>query len=217
MIITPKQIRAARAILDWTAKDLANRVRMSPATVSMIENEQTDGSIASLTAIRDALMSAGIEFLDGNGLRQRSTGVVTFEGRDGFAAFRQDVLALVRTQPCEICVSNVDERNFAYWGEGDINASYYAEMEKIKTYSFRILIKEGDNHFTASNYATYKALPSDLFGEIPFYIYGHKVAIVSFENNEFNAFVINHPSISAFYRRQFDFLWGKAKALKVKK
>lgn len=217
MLVSPKQIRAARALLNWTAKDLASRVRMSPATVSMIENEQTDGSIASITAIYDAFTRAGIEFLDGNGLRQKGNTITTYQGNDGFTDFLMDVLSSVQSGPTEICVSNVDEREFDKWGTPQDNEHYRQEMAKIDTYTFRILVREGDTHFTASKYAEYRWLPYDLFGEISFYTYGDKTAIISFEDNDFNAFVLSHPRITAFYKKEFNRLWASSKEAKVKK
>lgn len=217
MLISPKQIRAARAILDWTAKDLASRVRMSPATVSMIENEQMDGSVATLTAIHAAFDRAGIEFLDGNGLRQKTNAITTYQGHEGFSAFLMDVLATAQSGPTEICVSNVNEREFDKWGTPEGNELYRKEMSKIDTYTFRILVQEGDTHFTATKYAEYRWLPYDLFGEISFYTYGDKTAIISFEDNDFNAFVLGHPRVTAFYKKEFNRLWANSKEAKAKK
>ena len=67
--ITGAQIRAARALLRWSAKELAKAAGIGVATVSRAEVEDGSTSLtsANLTAIRRACETAGIEFIDENG------------------------------------------------------------------------------------------------------------------------------------------------------
>jgi transcriptional regulator with XRE-family HTH domain len=67
--LTSAQIRAARALIRWTAEDLARETALSVTTVRRAELTE---SVTSLThandrAIRRALETAGIEFIDENG------------------------------------------------------------------------------------------------------------------------------------------------------
>lgn len=63
--ITGVQIRAARAVLRWSAKDLAKAAKIGVATVSRAEVE--DGiprlTAANLKAIQTALEATGIVFI----------------------------------------------------------------------------------------------------------------------------------------------------------
>lgn len=67
--ITGAQMRAARALVRWSAKDLANAASVGVATVRRAES--ADGvpstTIANRKAIRNALELAGIEFIPENG------------------------------------------------------------------------------------------------------------------------------------------------------
>ncbi|APO76967.1 transcriptional regulator protein (plasmid) [Rhizobium etli 8C-3] len=67
--ITGAQIRAARALIRWNAKELAKAAGIGVATVSRAEIEDGTTSLtnANLKAIRLALEAAGIEFLPENG------------------------------------------------------------------------------------------------------------------------------------------------------
>lgn len=59
---SPAQVRAARALLDWSQQELAARsgvVRRTVASYEIGDDRVTDASIAKMT---DALMDAGIEF-----------------------------------------------------------------------------------------------------------------------------------------------------------
>ncbi|CDX20670.1 conserved hypothetical protein [Mesorhizobium sp. ORS 3324] len=67
--ITGAQIRAARALVRWSAEDLAVAASVGVATVRRAEAE--DGvpptTVANRKAIRSALETAGIEFIPENG------------------------------------------------------------------------------------------------------------------------------------------------------
>lgn len=67
--ITGAQIRAARALLRWTAEDLAKSVGVGIMTVRRAEAEDGQPSItvANLKLIRITLEDAGIEFIPENG------------------------------------------------------------------------------------------------------------------------------------------------------
>ncbi|WP_306030733.1 transcriptional regulator [Stappia sp. MMSF_3263] len=67
--MTGAQIRAARALIRWSARDLASAANIGIATVRRAEAE--DGlpttTTANLRAIRFSLEAAGVEFLPENG------------------------------------------------------------------------------------------------------------------------------------------------------
>nr|WP_043617722.1 transcriptional regulator [Ensifer sp. ZNC0028] len=67
--LTGAQIRAARALLRWSAKELAREAAVGVATVSRAEVEDGTTSLtsANLNAIRQALENAGIDFIAENG------------------------------------------------------------------------------------------------------------------------------------------------------
>jgi len=64
-MISTGQVRAARALLRWSAQDLADASGVGVATIRRMEvvNGVPTGQIRSLVAIQSALESAGIEFI----------------------------------------------------------------------------------------------------------------------------------------------------------
>lgn len=64
-MLTVQQIRAARAALRWSIKDLSDASSVSVRTIKMIEAraENPQGRNATVESIRNALESAGIEFI----------------------------------------------------------------------------------------------------------------------------------------------------------
>ena len=79
-MISTGQIRAARALLRWTAQELAEAAGIGVATIRRMEviDGVPDGQVKTLSAIQDALERAGIEFVgspsDAPGVRLRGKG-----------------------------------------------------------------------------------------------------------------------------------------------
>jgi hypothetical protein len=77
--LTSAQIRAARALLRWTAEELARRSLLSVATIRRAEltDGETSLTAANDLAVRRVLEDAGVEFIDedggGPGLRLRKS------------------------------------------------------------------------------------------------------------------------------------------------
>ena|SRR5437763_16015822 len=71
-MITPDQIRAARALLRLDQRELAQRAHVSLATLRRVESgaEKPRASLRAVAAIQQALETAGAEFID-NGVRCR--------------------------------------------------------------------------------------------------------------------------------------------------
>jgi len=72
-MITPRQTRAARAMVGWSRQDLADRALVSLSTVRRIEEGGSDIRVSSLESVRKALEAAGVEFSNrgDNGVRMK--------------------------------------------------------------------------------------------------------------------------------------------------
>jgi transcriptional regulator with XRE-family HTH domain len=67
--LSSAQIRAARALLRWSAEDLARASLLSVATIRRAELSKNDTSMtaANDVTVRRTLESAGVVFIDENG------------------------------------------------------------------------------------------------------------------------------------------------------
>jgi predicted transcriptional regulator len=76
VMITPRQIRAARALLGWSQQQLADKAIVSLNAVTRLEKGKVDSRVSTIAAIERTLSRAGVEFLPagekGEGVRMKS-------------------------------------------------------------------------------------------------------------------------------------------------
>ena len=63
-MLTPDQLRAARALVDWTREELTAKSGVSRNTGNGLERDGTDPKLSTLHKWRRAFEAAGIEFID---------------------------------------------------------------------------------------------------------------------------------------------------------
>lgn len=68
-ILTPAQLRAARAMLGWSARILAEEAGVHITTVQRLERdgEAVRGNVSTLNKIQQAVEAGGVQFLDAKG------------------------------------------------------------------------------------------------------------------------------------------------------
>jgi len=74
-VITPAQIRAARALIGWTQTDLAQASGVSEIAIKNLERGATDPRVSTVNNIQAAFDRAGIIFLDPGDTRDGGRGV----------------------------------------------------------------------------------------------------------------------------------------------
>jgi transcriptional regulator with XRE-family HTH domain len=65
-MLDPAQLRAARALLDWSRQDLADRSSTARETVQAFEARGSNPKRSTMLAWERALRKAGIVFIDGD-------------------------------------------------------------------------------------------------------------------------------------------------------
>lgn len=65
--MTPEQCRAARALVNLSQDDLAERSGIAVSTIIPFEKDQRTPRQGTVAAIRQALEAAGVEFIPENG------------------------------------------------------------------------------------------------------------------------------------------------------
>ena len=93
---TIEQIRAARALLDWSQSDLADHAGLSQTGIARIENGTNQPNSSTLNKIKAAFENADIEFLGPSGLRKKTGEIKTYRGMEGFRTFMNDVYETIK-------------------------------------------------------------------------------------------------------------------------
>ncbi len=224
-MITAAQLRAARGLLDWSRSELSKASKVSQETIKNIEHGVFRPQETTEEAIIRAFAAQGVEFVEANGVRQVRDSVIRLEGRDGFKRFVDSVYEVVRLPYSPekenklVCISNVDEALFAE-SLGDYLSSHIRRMNEIKDLRFKVLVKytAGSPRIAEareSQYRECRQLQGDFNGNVPFYVYGDKLAILIFEKEqEPQIVIISSPLVAKAYREQFNIMWSSAKPLK---
>ncbi len=206
------QIRAARALLNWTQSDLARAAKLSLAAVNNLERDASNPRLNTLVKIQAALETHGVEFQQGPGVRLRGEvfNITTIDRGDIYAQFLNDILTTCLTQQCrESYYINMNDADLAATSPIAF-AQYARDLQKYDLHE-RVLVEAGDTQmmFPPSN-TRYRWLPKALFGVAPFALYGNKLALILW-GPPTRAVIIENPSVAASYAKQFEFFWAQAK------
>ncbi|MEM6811687.1 MAG: helix-turn-helix transcriptional regulator [Pseudomonadota bacterium] len=211
-MITPTQMRAARAMLDVSQGHVAEFLGIAANTLSKIESGQSDISMSRNAEIQRFYEREGIAFTDNDGVRWAKNEVVTYSGRSGFLDFMDDVYRTMSSGGGEILVNNVDEKEFLKWG-ADEAENHIERMNAVKDLSSKILIEEGNTDTVNATYIEYRQISKEKFGEIPLYIFQNKTALIVFSEEDVEIYVIDQPQVTTFFRKRFMNSWDQAKKI----
>lgn len=214
IMITGKQIRAARVLLDWDAEDLAHYAGVNRETIFNIERGTVQARPSTLEKIVRAFNDHRVEFLDDQGVRYRSEDVVVLNGKTGLRRFFDLVFAHVQIAGGVIRQNGIEEKLFDKYG-GDVTLFHRTRMAPLvqarKDIFVRAILAAGDMNFVCTNYASYKWHPQTAPDPIPYYLFGETVGIFSFAGDQAPKIVmITSPVISQAYIKQFDQTWEMA-------
>ncbi len=204
MTITADQIRAARALKNWSQSDLASRVEMATPSIGNIEAGKHAPTRQTQEAIREVFEDAGVEFIEG-GVRKKQDLIQIFEGNDCYLRLLDDVFLKLEPIGGEVLFSSSDERR-----------SSISVIEKLKSIrrsgiKMRTLVRMNDSHLMGS-LEEYRWMPEETYVESDVkVIYDNTTAYaVTWKDNP-KVIIIRDEMIANEARRMFEFLWKQGK------
>jgi len=211
-MIALEQIRAARALLNWSQTDLAKATGLSLNALSNLEKGQSTPRVDTLVLVQTALERAGVEFLSGMGVRLKGEvfEMEKIEGDNLIAKQLDDMLThLHETGQREILYNGLDNTRFASADPGmiDVYMGYFRKFKDLGIVQ-KVLLLEGDMNFVAPD-NHYRWISRDLFGEIPYGVYGDTTSIFLWGPPQ-RLVQLRNAAIAETFRRQFYLLWDKA-------
>lgn len=205
-MIDYRQIRAARALLNWSQSDLACASGLATSSVKNIESQNGSARKETLDQIFDAFDHNGIEFVPGHGVRMKNHIVSVHDDKRATTALLDDIYThVLSAQPREVCILGLDE-GFSVETDGLLLLASHIERLTKAGIRERILICEGDTRFLNAP-DSYRWLPRQYFTRnAPIYIYGDRVAIHSGSLRRRTVIIEARP-LAQHMRMLFDLLW----------
>lgn len=211
--VRARQMKAARALLDWSQEDLANACGLSVATVRKLELGYISPRSKTVNCIRQALENAGLEFLDPDGVRHRPEEIKVYQGHEGICAFFDDVYETMRKKPGDVVVVTVDEDPFTE-NLKDYRFVHYERMIAVKDQVSVKCILTDNPYSMPAEYCEYRWISKSYVDSVPFYVYDDKYAIFVFDADPCPRItVIQSRTVADAFRRQFYSMWDKASPL----
>lgn len=210
-MITPTQMRAARAMLDISQGVVAEHLGIAANTLSKIESGQSDVSVSRNGEIQKFYEREGIAFTENDGVKWSKEEILIYDGPHQFVEFIDDIYETAKTVGGEFCLFNAKPENWILlMGEEKYN-SHAKRMEalgdKVKV---KITTKEGNQNFISKAFAEYRWVPEEMFNSKSFYAYGNKIAFMNFDREDIEksrVLVLKHEEFSNGFRTLFNIAW----------
>jgi transcriptional regulator with XRE-family HTH domain len=206
MTIKIFQMRAARALLNWSQKDVAERAGLSELSITKFENEKSKPHQNSLEKIVQAFSLAGVVFTE-NGVDLKNDSTSVIEGDEWYSRLLEDVYHTLLAQDKKefLCLCTDDKVSPPIINE---------KIRKIRGagIAMRQLVEEG-NTYLMGPLNEYRYIPKEKFKNYVTLIYGDKVAVCTEKNTKAIVFVDAH--LSKTWTNVFEVLWASLKQPKI--
>ncbi|MEJ0061879.1 MAG: helix-turn-helix transcriptional regulator [Alphaproteobacteria bacterium] len=203
-MITGRQIRAARALLDMSQEELAAEAGLTAQGIRKIEDGTVQPRVGTITDITQVFAEHGVEFTDHDGVKMRDDAITMIEGDNVYVRLLDDVIhTLAGQEKAEALFACVVD---SVSPEPVIENYRRLRRSGIK---MRSLIREGDTAYYG-HAKEYRCLPSRYFHNAAIVIYGDKLAtmILNTEGGDDSALVIRNRHVVTAQKNLFDFMWS---------
>lgn len=206
MYISASQIKAARAILGWLQDDLAKASGLAVTTIRSLETGHL--SPRSLKEVHRALENAGIEFLEGEGVKRRDDQITILKGPESCNKFFEDLLRTTVNKGDEIaCI--MKSPNFMMESLGAANGENHDRLEALaQNATVKCLFSEIPATPFYLPPFQFRVTSGHCISPASFYVYGGKYAAVH-QSMRSGVFFIIHDRVkdAAEFRSYFQLLW----------
>lgn len=204
---TIEQIRAARALLDWSQSDLADHAGLSQTGIARIENGTNQPNSRTIEKILAAFSNADIEFLEDSGVRKKTGEVRVLKGVEGLKSFIDEVYAHAKSKGGDFCLHNADPDNWYKWLGKEWFEMHADRMSELEDYKFKITCAEGMTNFISNSFAEYRWLPKDQFSDQSIYAFGDTLAFVNFGAEQLNINILKNKEFTKGFQVLFNVTW----------
>ncbi len=193
------QLRAARALVGMSLKDLSERVGVGQPAISAFENGQSEPYTRTIKKLQEAMEMAGVEFTS-TGVQMRTTPFYLLRGENWYLELLDDVYdTLMDTPNAEVLIDGVDDSKSS--------TAVVEKIRKIRNSGIKMrMLSERGNTYVSGRLEEYRTIPKEYFENWITMIYGDKIAISV--DNETGATIIRDKGMVSAYRDRFNLLWS---------
>jgi len=214
MLITADQIRAARALKNWSQTDLAERTGLAVPTIANIELGKQIPGKNTIEKIIDAFRVGEIKFT-AYGVEFDRNEIVTLYGWGKFKSLLIDAIRTLEEQPAK-------ERDFLVFSADDSLSTeeeddLYAEMDRRGINRKRIISNKA-KAVTDALKATKEIDPKYFDDQGAIFLYSNKLAFYTAPQGEQDATttVITNERIATTFKKIYAFMWDHLPDSKIK-
>jgi len=206
-VITGRQIRAARALLDISQEELAGAAGLTKQGISKIEDGSVHPREGTIADISRVFRDRGIEFTENQGVRLKPTGVDVYDGSEAYDDFYDFLFNHLRENGGEVCLSIYDEGLPAkYRKDPSIHRNRMNELVARGDVTFKALVTKSD--FLTHGYVQFRQLPHQQPSLTGFYAFGDCLALLSYiRPGAPYVVVIRSGPLTDAYRQGFHIAW----------
>ncbi|MBV8649626.1 helix-turn-helix domain-containing protein [Paludibacterium sp.] len=211
-MITGRQISAARALLGWSAIDLARHADLSDQTIRRAEDGET-ARASTLDRLADVLGQYGVEFIGSTGVNKRIEQIRTIAGNDTFLKIQLDILEKCQGKPGQTA-------DFFFVDNAKSPPVVVETMQKIRAAGIlcRYITHEKPKvlHYPVGDY---RGAPADLFNNTVSVVYGDYYASMfsDLQGEKAGAIIIASAPVADAQRKIFNLLWASLPRVRVSK
>lgn len=206
-----RQIRAARALLDWSQDDLARATQLSIATIRKIELGYISPRSSTTSALRSSLEEAGIEFTEAEGVKRRKEGVRIYEGAHGCHEFFDDIALTCKKTGKELQAVVSPSPALAHLFGDKIQHHFGLAIDCLGGIFAQIILTDTLALPVSTSNFEFRSISSKYIDPMPFFVYGNKYAVPEVNDDKINNIIVTESVFAAkSFRRHFQSVWDKA-------
>lgn len=208
-MITAQQVRAGRALLNWSQKDLSTHSGISLNAINNFEREMVTPRRDTLQSLRKTLETSGLEMIGETGVNRIQEKLdVEILGTEAFVkTVTDDLIRAVKAGAGNLYMNGIDFRRFP-----DAALHEWMRWETAKTahsIDERNLMVYGNFDFLSQD-PVYRWVSREMLGEVAYITYGQTLVLVLWEPTP-RAILIRNRAVAETFRRQFEIRWAGAK------
>ncbi len=206
--IAPSQLRAARALLNWSRADLSKLSGISEPTIHRFENGANVPEARTAKKMFEVFDSHGVEFCDHQGVRFKPSNIDIYDGRERFDDFYDFLYEHLKEYGGDVCLSIYEDAILPRLRKDpEVHRKRMKKLHDQKKITFRILTTLSD-FGSKFEYAEYRWLPDQPASPTGFYAFGNCLALMSFvDRNSPHIVVVRSAPLAEGYRQSFNFAW----------